>query len=233
MAASNAVNTILEHGREMKKIYCPKRDRSLMFPPAPRSKFVDKFPENVKTKREQKELVQQTQYESEVKVYKALENMNIGLTVLHGFSYTHKQFSIFVRDHTDSCNKKDQQEEGECDFLAIHDQFLAVIEVKAPDLKQSKDPDKIFKKNLSESKRQRNKTKELIFGIKERMEVKVPKIIELTIFSDVDRSLVAQFHSYKILEEGDKKCILFADDLANMQSIFLDYLRKDHKKVYI
>ena len=232
MAANNAVNTILEHGREMRKIYCPKRDRSLMFPPAPRSKFVDKFPENVKTKREQKELVQQTQYESEVKVYKALENMNIGLTVLHGFSYTHKQFGIFVRDHIDNCNKKDEEEEGECDFLAIHDQFLAVMEVKAPDLKQSKDPDKIFKKTLSESKRQRDRTKELILGIRKRMKVKVPTVIELTIFSDVEQCVVDQLPSYKVLKEEEKKSILFADDLAKMQSIFLKYIQKDQEVIH-
>lgn len=158
-----------------------------MFPQAPRSKFVDAFPENVKSKKEQNELAQQTQYENEVQVYKALESMTIGLIVFHGFSYTHKQYSNFVRGHSDTCNKKDHEEEGECDFVAIHDQFIAVIEVKAPDLKQSKDTDKVFKKNLSKSEDQRKRTRELIFGIRKRMKVEDPTVIEFTIFSSISK----------------------------------------------
>ena len=36
--------------------------------------------------------------------------------------------------------------------------------------------------------------------------------------------------SYKVVEEEEKKSILFADDLAKIQSIFLEYIHKDREE---
>ena len=118
MEASEIRRKVVDLGREMQQKYClqTRRRSSLMFPPAPCSKFVDKFPEEIHIKKEQKEYNQQVQYEGEVKFYRILENMNIGALVIHGFSITHKMFKLYSRNHSDECNRKDQEEEGECVF---------------------------------------------------------------------------------------------------------------------
>ena len=213
MEASDTINRILKAGEEICDKYCNKRERTLMFPQAPSSKFVDKFPEMIMTTKEQKELDKQTQYEGEVKVYKALENRNNGLIVVHGFRYTHKQYSLFVRGHSNESTKKDHEEEGECDFLVLHDTYLAVLEVKVPNLETSKDPNKAFERNFKDSKKQRKRTKDLIFEICKRMKVTAPKVLTFTVFSNGDKSVISKFPSYEKLLPEEKECIFFMNDL--------------------
>ena len=218
METSNTITRILKAGEEMRDKYCTKRKKTLMFPLAPCSKNVDKFPETITTSKERKEFDQQIQYEGEVKVYKVLENQNTGLVVFHGFSYTHKQFSLFVRGHLNECKRKDEEEEGECDFLVLQDSFLAVLEVKVPIWGTSKDPIKAFERNYKDSKKQRKRTKNLIFGICKRMKVKPPKVLDFTVFSKGDKSIISKFPSYQKLLPEEKECILFMNDLEELNS---------------
>ena len=223
------INRIMEVGEEMMNKYCPEDDRSLMFPLAPRSKFVDIFPKKMESKKEQKEFDKQIQYEGEVEVYKVLENQNIGLVVFHGFSYTHKQYSLFVKGHSDDCKKNDKDEEGECDFLVIHDMYLAILEVKVPIWGTLKDQNKAFKSNYSDSKKQRKRTKDLIFGICEWMQLTPPEVLDFTVFSNVDRSVVSKFPCYEKLSPEEKESILFMDDLKGENSNLSQRLAKSQE----
>ena len=218
METRKTITRILKAGEEMRDKYCTKREKTLMFPLAPCSKNVDKFPETITTSKERKEFDQQIQYEGEVEVYKVLENQNTGLVVFHGFSYTHKQFSLFVRGHLNECKRKDEEEEGECDFLVLQDSFLAVLEVKVPIWETLKDPNKAFERNYKESKKQRKRTRNLIFGICKRMKVKPPKVLDFTVFSKGDKSIISKFPSYEKLLPEEKECILFMNDLEEPNS---------------
>ena len=234
MATSDVIMNIMESGEEMYIKYCPKRKRPLMFPLAPRSKFEDKFPETAETNKEQKEIDQQLQYECEIKVYNTLENLLTNSIVLHGFSYTHNQYSIFVRGHSDVCKKAVQEEEGECDFLVIHENFLAIFEVKAPNLKNTKNPDKTFKRNYKDSKEQRQRTKDLIYGICKRMKITAPDILVFTVFSNFDECDISGYSSYEKLSLEEKASILFMNDITkeNMLKIFQwSNLRAVHERL--
>ena len=210
MEASEIRKKVVELGRELQRKYCSQTRRSsLMFPPAPQSKFVDKFPEVMETKKEQKEYSQQVQYEGEVKVYRILEDMDIGAIVLHGFNITHKLYKLYVRNH--ECKRKDQEEEGECDFLVIFDDFLAIFEIKVPDFENSSNPDKVFERNYKDSIKQRKRTKDLIYGICKQVKVsaRTLTILDFTVFSEADENTVSKFQSYEKLSAEEKRCILF------------------------
>ena len=203
-------------GKEMYSEYCSYELFNgvypLMFPQAPLPKFVDKFPVDNLTKREQKELEQQRQYEAEVKVYKTLQMVLPPVIVLHGFRYTHAQYKMFVSDHT-NCQKKDHDEEGECDFLIIYFGFIGILEVKAPDLSKEFSKSKIFANNFKESKKQRKRTLNLIEGICKTMKVEPSTTFSFTVFGDIEKHLVESIPSYHSLSADEKEEILFADDI--------------------
>ena len=195
-------------------------DNPLMFPQAPLPKFVDKFPDDNLTKREQKELEQQRQYEAEVKVYKTLQMVLPPVIVLHGFRYTHAQYKMFVSDHTE-CQKKDQDEEGECDFLIIHFGFIGILEVKAPDLRKESSKSKIFANNFKESKKQRKRTLNLIEGICKTMKVEPSTTFSFTVFGDVEKHLVESIPSYHSLSADEKEELLFVDDINILRKLVI------------
>ena len=119
---------IAEVGAQVSKTYCKKQNISTMFPNAPLQKYPDKFPDGEMSNKEAMELKQQQEFEAEVTVYKLLEIQECGLIVFHSFEYTHQQYDLFVEHE---CKKRGNEMEGECDFLIIHESFVAIIEVKA------------------------------------------------------------------------------------------------------
>ena len=138
-----------------------------MFPPAPNlTSFIDAFAfqqEETPSKKEIKEKQQQDEYEAEVEVFRALEKEK-DIIVLHGLKYTHLQYTECVPLHAQSgCKKKDQEEEGECDFVVIGDKFVAVLEVKSPDM-NGENPEKMFIARYKDSDRQRKRTSNLVRG---------------------------------------------------------------------
>ncbi|KAL5251466.1 hypothetical protein ACHWQZ_G016984 [Mnemiopsis leidyi] len=77
----------------------------------------------------------QSDYEAEVSVYRALENLEENIIVLHGFEYTHHQYRLCDAAHVkrgcSKCkNKNADNREGECDFLVVCQGGFVVIEVK-------------------------------------------------------------------------------------------------------
>ena len=240
LEANKIRKKVVELGREIRERYCSQTRRSsLMFPPAPQSKFVDKFPEVMETIKEQKEYDQQVQYEGEVKFYRILENMNIGI-VLHGFRLTHKMFNLYVRNHSDQCKRNDKDEEGECDFLVIFEDFLAIFEVKVPDFENRSNPDKAFERNYKDSKNQRKRTRDLIYGICKRIKINAQslKVLDFTVFIEADENLVSKFQSFEKLPAEEKNCILFKNcnekilhDIFVEQALLLNEENEVHEKI--
>ena len=183
---------------------------SVMFPPYPSSSFIDRFPSEKQSKAEQTASNQQVQYEEEVKVFKALERLGGPNIALHSFKYTHQQYNLFVDDHR--CKKKDQEEEGEADFVVIHDKFIAVIEVKAPEFGK-KNERTVFERNYKKSKQQREKTCELIRAICRKNTSPEPELRQYTIFTNIDRESADKISKYTCLGETEKQSILFRDDV--------------------
>ena len=108
--------------------------------------------------------------------------------MLHGLKYTHQQYSFCVPSHESSdCKKKDLEEEGECDFVVIGDNFLAVLEVKSPDM-NSKNPEKMFSDRFKESINQRVRTIDMINGIfQQTCSTEHPVIFEFSVFNRMSK----------------------------------------------
>ena len=151
-----------------------------MFPKAPNlSKFIDAFHGNEAdlNRREKLEKSRQEEYHAEVRVFRALENLKntTGLHfVLHGLKYTHEQYEYFVEDHdVANCSKKPQEDEGECDFIAVFKACFVVLEVKSSN-KDSKNRPKMFRDRLKESIVQRKRTVKLLQGMAKRYGLRYP-----------------------------------------------------------
>ena len=207
-------------GSTIREKYCSRENgdkKAIMFPRAPNlSNFIDVFnTEACKlTKQEKKDKKQQDEYEVEVEVFRALEEID-NVIVLHGLKYTHGQFKECVPSHTSSdCKKKDEEMEGECDFVVVGDNFLAVLEVKSPDM-DGKKPEKMIKDRYKESIKQRERTSELIKGVFEQCHSNVPFIFE---FSSFNRLTQDQVQTHGNFSNEQKKSIILKHDLIDFKN---------------
>ena len=107
-----------------------------MLPRAPYQTYVDVYLEEDKPGCSfADERKRQSDYEAEVKVFRALEGLKENLMVLHGLQYTHNQYCLCVKSHLrDKRNckgcKSPYNKEGECDFLVLGPDYCVIIEVK-------------------------------------------------------------------------------------------------------
>ena len=194
-----------------------------MFPPAPNlSSFIDAFHRETLSNKEKNEKQQQDEYEAEVEVFRALEK-ETRIIVLHGLKYTHGQYTECVPSHGGTwCKRKDQEEEGECDFVVIGDKFLVVLEVKSPDM-SSKNPEKMFMERYIDSVRQRTRTSDLIKGIFQQAgSTEDPVIFDFSKFNRLTKDDVAKFVKYQKLSSEDKKAIVLKDDLISFRDWWRD-----------
>ena len=218
------IKWIMILGEEISSFCCDeKTGRPIMLPPAPLCKFIDKYPDNIEDEPNWVKQIekQQREYEAEVTVYRALETGRGDFIVLHGLSFTHQQFSLFV-EHV--CGKKEQEEEGEIDFVVIHDNFVAVLEVKAIELKTDEDMAKFedrFERNYKKSKKQRKTFCELVSGLHRKFNfIRCPTVRHFTIFPNIDRTFAEEHFkkSYSALSSEDKHSILFKENLDDLTS---------------
>ena len=206
-------------GKTIREKYCNKNKyikerEAIMFPPAPNlSSFIDAFHRETLSNKEKIEKQRQDEYEAEVEVFRALEREE-NIIVLHGLKYTHQQYSFCVPSHESSdCKKKDLEEEGECDFVVIGDNFLAVLEVKSPDM-NSKNPEKMFSDRYKESINQRVRTIDMINGIfQQTSSSENPVIFEFSVFNRMRKEDVQRFAKYKSLTADALKKIALKDDM--------------------
>ena len=111
-----------------------------MIPPAPNlTDYIDEYEEGAELSSSNKSDQQrQKDYEAEVRVYRALERLESDIMVFHSLKYLHGDYKLFVGDHQvltgkrkgNKCTLKDRDPEGECDFMAVGSDYVAVIEVK-------------------------------------------------------------------------------------------------------
>ena len=213
------IKRIVKAGAESLSLHCKKNNgHPIMLPPVPFCKFIDKYPDqtgkdpNWVTQIEK----QQREYEAEVKVYRALEDITIreDIIVLHGLNFTHQQYNLFVRHE---CTKKNTDEEGEIDFLVIHDKFVAIIEVKA----SACDNEEKFKRNYKKSKHQLEKCWKLLMGASKQFGfTKSQAIYQFTVFTSINRKCAEDsLIGYGSLSTKEKDCIVFKDDLENQVAL--------------
>ena len=135
------MDTYLEDGKHIYEKYCSTDDNEpTMLPRAPEQTYIDVYPDEdqpgpsfADDKRHQ------IDYETEVKVYRALEKVDGNFIVLHSFKYSHHQYRLcagksHIRKGCLKCKGKNSGNlHGECDFLIICADKFIVIEVKNMD----------------------------------------------------------------------------------------------------
>ena len=148
MSESDFLKTVSDYFSVGKKVvdeYCIGRDYPFMFPPAPSQQRIDFYRQSdiANEKKIADEVRLQSDYEAEVKIYRALEKLDEEIIVLHGLKYSHYQFRIWDQNHNPKdCSKKTQNpncdkknlhaDEAEHDFIVIGSNYIVIIEVKNP-----------------------------------------------------------------------------------------------------
>ena len=121
-----------ENGRQIFENFCSTAENQpTMLPRAPEQTYIDIYPEPGPSFRDDKR--RQLDYETEVKMYRALEGLDGNYIVLHSFKYTHEQYRMCDKTHVRKGCKECKLKfniEGECDFLIICSNGFVVIEVK-------------------------------------------------------------------------------------------------------
>ena len=214
-----------ENGKQIYEEYCSSADnKPTMLPRAPEQIYVDRYPdENQPGPSFIDEKRHQADYETEVKVYRALENVDGNFIVLHSFKFTHHQYRLCAggshnRKGCSNCKGKNAgNQEGECDFLIICADSFIVIEVKnMENIHGECTTDKLkaligtYKKSI----KQRNKVVELIRCID-----KDAKILQFTAYPNFSNRFQSQFQcSDKTelrLSDDELSTILFEEDVYN------------------
>ena len=160
------IQRIKKAGQDIRSKYC-RRTPSMptMLPPIPNcSKYIDQFPEEGLNSQNEDDKRRQEDYASEVTVYRALEDLEENIVVLHSLDYTNRQFRLFKRDFSFD-ESKPNKITGECDFVAVGENCVVIIEVSDVRRDEGKTTDKKLKKAFNAKKKQGERTKELIEGI--------------------------------------------------------------------
>ena len=127
-----------ENGKQIYEEYCSTADnKPTMLPRAPDQTYIDIYPDEDQpgpSFRDEKR--HQSDYETEVKVYRALEEVDGNPIVLHSFKFTHHQYRLCAGESHNpkgclKCKGKNAgNQEGECDFLIICADSFIIMEVK-------------------------------------------------------------------------------------------------------
>ena len=146
-----------------------------------------------------------------MQVYQTLQDLEKeNLVVLQGVQYTHLQYSLYV-NHT--CNKKENEVEGYCDFLVLGDGFVSLFDVRAT---PGTDQDDIFAEEHKLAQLQRTATLKLVRRccIK-TFRFKMPDILQFSVFVSVTKEEAQQLPSYVALSDKEKSCLIFKDELEH------------------
>ena len=207
-------------GREILKKIGNGTSGPIMIPPIPDSKFIDKLPEEVLENVNVQEKNNQDSYEAEVRLYRCFEEIKTSCLVIHQLEFTHEQYSAFLPEHgqctqngctkkpeNHPCHKQPKQVEGECDFVVVGDNFVAVFEVKGLHLQGTADDEIRFKGCCESAKGQRKRMKALIHSI-----CPSAKVCEFTVFPNISYEEVA---SWKLKD----RTIIFKNRLQSVSTI--------------
>ena len=191
-----------------------------MLPPAPKQTYIDVYSEvgplnNCFTAEKRR----QTDYETEVKVYRALEKLEESLLVLHGLKYTHQQYAEFDKDHDRrncvNCGRKAKFNiDGECDFVVIGEGYFVILEVK--NIPLSENIAREFDGSLKKSRRQAEKMKDFIQNITKKVSNGDYKCFPISLFSVFPTIKREQVH--QCLPEDTIRAVLFAEDIEALNN---------------
>ena len=181
----------------------------------------------------------QVNYEAEVRVYRVLEELPEGTTVLHGFQYTHHQYRLCDKTHDrKSCGKckGNASNKSECDFVVVGKNFVVIIEVKnipqttgrVPE-EERKELQGAFLKSLTQRERTECLVKGLVDQVFDGVSKEQCKILSFSAFPSTNRD------QFQDLDEAQKAQILCEEDLldfnrwwiANVTSIVPSDATKD------
>ena len=196
-------------GEEIWKTYCRNPPGyPTLFPPVPQlpSKLRDKLTDD-------KEDVM-LRYQGEAAVHRALANISEDLVVLQGFEFTHQEFGLYMSQARDS-DKADKEIEGGCDFMAISDNHVSILDVRSLGLNGDGAGD-VFLKNFKESVELRAKVSKLALRIIiKTFRFKMPTVRQYTVFPNILRSDCEKIPQFTALSDSEKSSLLFSDDLDN------------------
>ena len=192
----------------------------IMIPPIPDSKFIDKLPEGELEGPNIQEKDHQEAYEAEVKLFRRFEEIQDTCLVIHQLEFTHEQYSAFVNEHQCSkkqckkgpeihpCHKQKSEIEGECDFVLVGNNFVAVFEVKGLHFRLQDEDKNKFEGCCKSAILQRNKMKVLTRSLNSSM-----MFFQFTVFPNIS------LHEIKEGSYIGDGTLLFAEDLENLSSL--------------
>ena len=227
----------LKNGKEIDDTYCTSTEaRPIMLPKAPQHKYIDVYPDESEPGPSFKDdKKHQLNYETEVVVYRALEEIDEDINVLHSFEYTHRQFSLCNKSHVkkgcEACRKAPNNREGECDFLIIGKRNVVIIEVKnSTSFSEAKQRDpglneqqhkSGLQKSYKISVEQRQRMVKLIESIEE-----CTKIFHFTACPNFTKGSSAEL----TLEPDQLPSVIFKEDIEDFQSWWKSNVTDVHKE---
>ena len=191
-----------------------------MIPPIPDSKFIDKLPEGELNGPNIQEKDHQEAYEAEVKLFRRFEEIQEGCLIIHQLEFTHEQYSAFVDEHQCSkqqckkgpkihpCHKQKSEIEGECDFIVVGINYVAVFEVKGLQFRNKDEDMSKFEGCCQSAILQRKKMEVLIRSLNPSV-----TFFQFTVFPNIS---IHEMQEGSYLGNGT---LLFADDLENLASV--------------
>ncbi|XP_063692151.1 uncharacterized protein LOC134824279 [Bolinopsis microptera] len=249
------MDNYLEYGKQIYEEYCSTAENLptfTMLPRAPEQTYIDVYPdEDQPGPSFTDDRRHQLDYETEVEVYRALEEVDGNFIVLHSFKYTHHQYRLcagerHIRSGCSKCKSKNaENQEGESDFLIICADSFIIIEVKNMDnvgevvecepdfhlcsIGEDWQPQcnrdqqlKALNGTFQKSVKQRNKIVELI----ECMD-KDAKILQFTAYPNFSKQFKDEFQFSETTElrlsDDELSTIIFEEDLCRNK---LEDLRK-------
>ena len=210
------IQQIKEAGQAIRSKYC-RRTPSMptMLPPIPNcSKYIDQFPEEGLNSQNEDDKRRQEDYAAEVTVYRALEDLEENIVVLHSLDYTNRQFRLFKSDFSFD-ESKPNKITGECDFVAVGENCVVIIEVSDVRKDEGKTTDRKLKKAFNAKKKQGERTKELIEGVLRHVNPADGKTGPYITWYCAYLSLSSD--SEKIFTETQRSNIIFADSFSSIQ----------------
>ncbi|KAL5253232.1 hypothetical protein ACHWQZ_G013116 [Mnemiopsis leidyi] len=219
---SNTLRKRIEEsiGREILKKLGSETPGPIMIPPIPDSKFIDMLPEGELEDANVQEKNHQDSYEAEVRLYRCFEEIKTNCLVIHQLEFTHEQYSAFLSEHgkctkngckkgldEHPCHKLPKEIEGECDFVVVGDNFVAVFEVKGLSLNDATNGEVRFMGCCESAKGQRKRMKDLINSICPSV-----RVYEFTVFPNI---------SYKEIDSRKLKdrTIIFKNRIESISTI--------------
>ena len=239
---SDHYNSAKEEGKNVLNNYCADKLNkwSIMLPAIPNlSKHIDRMERNKEemSNIEQEEQKSQQDYEAEVKLFRALENLQKNCLVLHSWKKIHYMIEAIHPGHDCSsskckkekphrCDRDYSDVEGETDFLVIGKNYFATFEVKNPVRKK-------FICRLNEGIDQTESTEEILnrlMKLELRSSEPKPMIFKFCVFPFLDKEEVNSR-----LEDRPQSAtkLLFKADLENFKEWWDEHIENQHDQHFI